>query len=145
MFKVILDTNVLVSALLKENSLPAFIVALIRKKKIRLCISKEIVEEYEEVLKREKFHGIKSEVAPLLTSLRKGSILVEPKGKINDAVDPDDNNFLECAMEAKADFLITGNKKHFPHRSFHHTHIVSPKDFIDDALKFIILNTAVKQ
>jgi len=53
--------------------------------------------------------------------------------------------FLECAVEAKADFLITGNKKHFPFKSFHHTRIVSPREFIDTALKFIILNTTKKQ
>ena len=70
-----MDTNVLVSALLKENSLPAFILALIRKRKIRLCFSKEIFEEYEEVLQREKFHQIKREVAPLLTSWCRFAIL----------------------------------------------------------------------
>lgn len=93
-----MDTNGLVSALLKENSLPAFILALIRKEKIKLCFSKEIFEEYEEVLQRKKFHQIKKEVTPLLTSLRKGSLLVKPKGKITEANDPDDNKFLECAL-----------------------------------------------
>jgi len=140
-----MDTNVLVAALWKENSLPAFILARIRKGKIRLCFSKEIFEEYEEVLQREKFHQIKREVAPLLTSFRKGSLLVKPKGKITEANDPDDNNFLECALEAKADFLITGNIKHFPYKRLHRTRIVSPRDFIDTALKFVILNTTKKQ
>jgi len=96
-------------------------------------------------LQREKFHQIKREIAPLLSSLRKGSLLVKPKGKITDANDPYDNKFLECVLEAKADFLITGNKKHFPSKSLHRTRIVSPRDFIDTALKFVILNTTKKQ
>ena len=70
---------------------------------------------------------------------------MKPKGKITEANDPDDNKFLECALEANADFLITGNKKHFPLKSFHRTRIVSPRDFIDTALKVVILNTTKKQ
>lgn len=139
MLKAVIDTNVLVSALLKNNSLPSFILALLRRKMITLCLSKDIFEEYRAVLDREKFHSIKKEAAPLLSSLKKGAIWVEPKTRITEITnDPADNKFLECAAEAKADFLITGNSRHFPFRSYCNTRIVSPKVFIESTLKFII-------
>lgn len=140
MLKVVLDTNVLVSALLKENSLPAFILALIRKKKLLLCLTEEIFKEYVDVLRREKFYQIEKESKPLLSALKKESLMVKPGSKIAVITDdPEDNKFLECAVEAKAVFLITGNTKHFP-KSFHRTKIVNPRQFVEITLKSIILN-----
>lgn len=55
MFKVVLDTNVLVSALLKPDSTPELVVSLILGKRVRLCVSEPIFIEYEEVLGRKKF------------------------------------------------------------------------------------------
>lgn len=140
MLKIVLDTNVLVSALLKDKSLPAFILAMARQKLITVCLSKGIFEEYEAVLNREKFRSIRKEVGPLLTSLRKGAVWVSPKERIEEIVDdPEDNKFLECAHESQADYLITGNTKHFPFKKFRKTRIVSPKDFIETAIKTIIM------
>ena len=45
--------------------------------------------------------------------------------------DPSDNKFLECALESQADYLITGNTRHFPLKKFHDTRIINPRDFID--------------
>ena len=45
--------------------------------------------------------------------------------------DPADNKFLECALESQADYLITGNTRHFPLKMFHGTRIITPRDFID--------------
>ncbi len=139
MLKVVIDTNVLVSALLKDNSPPAFILALLRKRKMTLCLSKAIFEEYRAVLNRAKFRHIRSVAAPLLLSLKKGCLLIEPKIRIDViTADPADNKFLECAQAAQADFLITGNTRHFPFKEFKATRIVSPKEFIEYALALII-------
>lgn len=75
MLKVVIDTNVLVSALLKDNSPPAFILALLRKRKMSLCLSKAIFEEYRAVMNREKFQHIRSAAAPLLLSLKKKGLV----------------------------------------------------------------------
>lgn len=65
--------------------------------------------------------------------------MVEPKIRIAViTADPADNKFLECAQAAQADFLITGNTKHFPFKQFQDTRIVSPKEFIEYALALII-------
>lgn len=139
MLKVVIDTNVLVSALLKDNSPPAFILTLLRKRKMSLCLSKAIFEEYRAVINREKFQHIRSAAAPLLLSLKKGALLVEPKIRIAViTADPADNKFLECAQAAQANFLITGNTKHFSFKQFQDTRIVSPKEFIEYALALII-------
>lgn len=139
MLKVVLDTNVLVSSLLKDNSPPAFILALLRKRKMTLCLSRAIFEEYKAVMNREKFRHIRSAAAPLLLSIKKEGLLVEPKVRIAViTADPADNKFLECAQAAHADFLITGNTRHFPFKQFQDARIVSPKEFIEHTLALII-------
>lgn len=139
MFKVVLDTNVLVSALLKNRSLPAFILALVRRKQVALCLSKEIFAEYEGVLNRDKFGLIRKEVGQLLVNLKKEALWVVPKERIDTIVqDPEDNKFIECACEAGADYLITGNTRHFPFKKFRTIKIVSPREFIEVTLTTII-------
>ena len=56
--------------------------------------------------------------------------------------DPEDNRFLECAGEAKADFLITGNTKHFPSEKFQKTRIVSPAEFLIALVKNLVMQLA---
>lgn len=132
MFKIVLDTNVLVSALLKDKSLPAFILAFARQKRMVLCLSREIFAEYKAVLEREKSRSIRKEVRPLLASLKKEALWIKPNVTIETIVDdPEDNKFLECAQQAQAEYLITGNTKHFPIKEFRGTKIVSPREFIE--------------
>ena len=59
MIKVVLDTNVLISALLKEGNAPAMILSLLRKKQFLLCLTQEVVEEYKAVLERRKFSDLR--------------------------------------------------------------------------------------
>ncbi len=140
MLKVVLDTNVLVSALLNRDGLPAFILALARRRIIRLCLTVEIFEEYEAVLNRKKFRHIRNDGLSVLSSLSKEALRVESNTRLNlIANDPADNKFIECAVDAGADFLITGNNKHFPFRSYRKLQIVTPKEFIENALKLIML------
>lgn len=139
MIKVVLDTNVLVSALLKDKSLPAFILALARQKHITVCLSNEICTEYATVLNREKFRIIHKEVKPLLVSLKKEALWANPKEQVVEIVaDPEDNKFLECALEARADYLVTGNSRHFPFRRFRDTRIVSPREFLETIIKTVL-------
>ncbi len=105
-----------------------------------VCLSKEIFTEYEEVLARDKFKRLdEARVKELLSIFTKRALWVAPKISINDvAKEPADNTFLECALEAKADFLIAGNIHHFPVKEFHHTHIVTPSEFLNFMTKLII-------
>ncbi len=133
MLKIVVDTNIIVSALLKTLSNPALIISIILQGNCKLCLSEEIFTEFEEVLARHKFkHLDRLKVKELLSTLKKNSLWVVPKISVNDvAKEPSDNAFLECALEARADFLITGNIHHFPVEQFHQIRIVSPVEFLD--------------
>ncbi len=141
MLILVLDTNVVVSALLKPESLPALILSLILQNNCRLCLSKEIYTEYKEVLARDKFKDLdQAGVSKLLATLRKHSLWVEPKpAKDNPVKDAADKMFIECALSAKAAFIVTGNKKHFPGEKVKGTKIVTPREFIDQLM--IVENT----
>jgi predicted nucleic acid-binding protein len=84
------------------------------------------------VLARDKFRGLaRVAVRKLLADRRERALWIDPRVAVDEAKeDPADNAFLECALEAQADFLITGNTKHFPSGKFHNTQILTPGEFI---------------
>jgi uncharacterized protein len=123
------DTNVIVSAILKPGSIPASLVALAMEGSVRLILSPEILEEYREILKRPKFGFDSSTVDTFLNDLEKAAVMVYPTKRVRRALDEPDNRILECAQAAKAHYLVTGNKKHFPFPEFKGTKIVSPAEF----------------
>ena len=130
MFRVVLDTNIVVSALLQPLGPPAQVFVLAIGGAIQLCISGEIYAEYEEVLSRPRFQRPEEVVAGTLQAIRDKSLWVRPTEAIRVCSDPDDDIFLECAQAARADYLVTGNLKHFP-ASWEGTRIVSPRDLLD--------------
>ena len=77
-------------------------------------MSRPILREYADVLSRPEFHIRKGLRKQLLQLIRNHSHTVAPSRRLEVASDPDDNMFLECADAAKADYLVTGNQKHFP-------------------------------
>src|ERR1700721_2869255 len=116
MQKVVLDTNVLVSAFI-QRSYPYFIIyELVFGKKIQLCISPELVSEYHEVLNRSKFSrypDFLNKAETLLTIIETSALEFHPKVKLNIISDKNDNKLLELISESKADFLVTGNTNDF--------------------------------
>ena len=123
------DTNVIVSAILKPGSIPASLVGLAMEGSVKLFLTPEILEEYREVLKRPKFAFDPSSVDAFLQDIEKAAGMVYPTKRVRCALDEPDNRFLECAKAAKAHYLVTGNKKHFPFPEFKGTKIVSPAEF----------------
>lgn len=114
--RAVLDTNVVVAAVLNPDGLPAAIVSAAIALIFRLCLSDPILEEYGEVLTRGKFQFPQEIVASLLTDLEATSLKVKPTVPLSLTKDPADNKFLECAIAANASFLVTGNSRHFPLR-----------------------------
>src|SRR5690349_21844569 len=108
MQKIILDTNVLISALI-QRSYPHLIVSdLFIQRKIMLCVSDELMKEYFDVLKRRKFSKYPDFVAKaeiLLSSIENDAGKFFPKTKVKIISDLDDNKLLELAAASKADFL----------------------------------------
>jgi uncharacterized protein len=123
---VVYDTNVVVSSLLKEKSHPGFLVGLALSGRVLPCLSRFVLDEYEAVLKRPKFDFDTHTVDQFLSDLHKVALIVAPTRRITAALDEADNRFLECANTARAKYLVTGNRRHFPFASFRETQIVSP-------------------
>jgi putative PIN family toxin of toxin-antitoxin system len=128
---VVLDTNVIVSAHLKEEGLERFVLDLALARKLQLFLSEEILGEYKGVLARAKFKLSSAKVAASLRLLEKVATMVDPEKRITAAKDPDDNKFLECAAEARADYLVTGNKKHFP-KQWRQSRIVTTRELLQE-------------
>lgn len=128
---VVLDTNVIISAHLKEDGLERFVLDLALARKLQLFLSAEILEEYKGVLARPAFKFSAAKVTASLRLIEKAAIMVRPEEKIKAAKDEDDNKFLECVAEAQADYLVTGNKKHFP-KQWQNTHIVNARELLQE-------------
>jgi putative PIN family toxin of toxin-antitoxin system len=136
MIRVVIDTNVVVSANLVDEGLPAAILDLAANKRILMCVSEAVLAEYKEVLERPRLKLAPQRIARSLSVIRKKSLLVKPARTVTVIKDDPDNRFLECAHASSADYLVTGNTKHFP-KTFKRTAIVTPKQLIDALLPLL--------
>jgi len=125
MIKAVLDTNVLVSALLVAESPPARILGMTLYGKIVLCYDSRIMMEYKTVLFRPKFPFQKSDVDNLLEMITSKGVSVLAEPQVIPFADINDRKFYEVALSMGA-FLITGNGKHYPAHQF----ILSPAEFM---------------
>ncbi|MEY8413561.1 PIN domain-containing protein [Lachnospiraceae bacterium 62-26] len=129
-YYAVLDTNVLVSAMLKTGSVPGPVVAEALKGDIIPVLNGDILTEYEDVLNRPKFRFDKRAVKVLLDELKKRAVYSD-YGLIEDEIpDPKDVIFYAVLMEKRKEddaYLVTGNLKHFPLR----TYIVTPRELLD--------------
>jgi putative PIN family toxin of toxin-antitoxin system len=135
--RLVIDTNVLISAAIKPTGLQRTVLLIATTKPARLYVSNPILEEYNEVLARPELRIRKGLRLQLLQLLKNRSYTVAPTRPLEVASDPDDNMFLECADAARADYLITGNLKHFP-RFWKKTKIITSREFIDLAAPHLI-------
>ena len=128
MQKVVIDTNVLVSALWSEKGKPAQLIALVINDKLTPCYDYRIMQEYREVLARPKFLFNKANVNDILNKIRVDGLSVVPIQLNNmEFTDPSDKMFYEVAKFCHAT-LITGNTKHYPEDDS----IVSVADFLEN-------------
>lgn len=109
----VLDTNVLVSALLSPFGAPAQVLDLALLGEIRIAWDDRVLAEYRQVLARPRFGFADDAVADVLTALTRGGIQVTAPPLACTLPDPDDLPFLEVAAAAGA-LLVTGNARHFP-------------------------------
>jgi uncharacterized protein len=126
---VVYDTNVMVSAVLKPGSIPASLVALALTGRVQLCVSSPILAEYRDVLHRPKFGFEARRIDAFLAELAHAALPVDPSVRLAVAPDEADNRFLECALEARAEFFVTGNLRHFPSSAFQGIVILEPARF----------------
>lgn len=130
MIRVVLDTNIIVSALLQPLGPPAEVFLMALGGTVELCMSNGIFAEYEEVIRRPRFRRTEEVVLSTLDAIRAKARWVRPFEPVRACADPDDDIFLECCQASGAAFLITGNVKDFPIRWLG-TAVVRPRQFLE--------------
>ena len=127
----VIDTNVIIAALLSKNADAATIKVLdaVFDGRIIPLYHQDILAEYEEVLHRQKFHLKEETIQVVLTAILQYGIEIFPQPTGKTLIDMDDLIFYEVAMEKQNDkaYLVTGNKKHYPTEDF----IITPSEMID--------------
>ena len=133
-YYAVIDTNVLVSAMLKWKSIPGKILELTFNGLIVPLVNDEILKEYREVLSRPKFKLTREIVDDLINGIMENSVFVNEQSLDEYLPDPKDRVFYEVVMEERKKedaYLVTGNIKHFPIRPY----IVTPREMLDIILE----------
>ena len=129
-FYAVIDTNVVVSSMLKTNSIPGKIINYVRTNIIIPLLSEEIIEEYRNVLIRNEFDFDPNEIDRLLEIIAEKGITLSREQSLEDFIDEDDIVFFEIVMSARNTmdaYLVTGNMKHYPVRNY----VVTPREMVD--------------
>jgi len=136
--RLVVSTNILVSAALTPRGLQRTTFLLAVTRPARLYLSLPILREYVTVLSRPELKIPRSERFRLLQLLKTRGFLIAPRRHLEVTSDPDDNMFVECAEAARADYLITGNQKHFP-RFWKQTKVITSREFVEIAAPHLLL------
>jgi putative PIN family toxin of toxin-antitoxin system len=128
--KVVLDTNVLISAIVFGGK-PRDVFTEVLKGRIKLAISKDILDEMEGVLSGKKFQYPKPIIRYIRSALEDLAEFVTPEKRVKVIEDdPNDNRILECALEAKADFIISGDHHLLELKEYQSIRIITPSDLM---------------
>jgi putative PIN family toxin of toxin-antitoxin system len=129
--KIVLDTSVLVSGILSPNGPPAAVLRALLTERVRLCFDERVVSEYRDVLTRTKFSFDRDLVEELIGFLEAAGSPTLASPLALTLPDPWDQMFIEVAVASRADFLVSGNLKHFPEKARAGVKVISPRAFLD--------------
>jgi putative PIN family toxin of toxin-antitoxin system len=129
--RIVLDTNVVVSGFLNPHHAPGLILQYIASGEIHLLYDARILAEYREVLRRPAFSLPETAISDFLDEVEAEGFPTVARPTAHRLSDRDDEPFLEVALTGKADYLVTGNLKHFPARSAQGVRVIAPRQFID--------------
>lgn len=128
--RIVVDTNVMISGVFFVG-FPRKILNAIAENKLTACATAEIIDEYEEIIKeminRKQGHLHHQLLAPLVQALE----IVEPATTVTLCRDPDDNRFLGCAKDAKALYIVSGDKDLLVLEQFEDIEIITAKEFCE--------------
>ena len=127
--KIIVDTNVLVSAIIRDNIPEQVIMWIVSQPVIEWVATAEIVQEYKEVLQRKKFKLPSDVIDSWFRLFDEELVLVSPEIAVGFPRDVKDAKFLECALESKADIFITGDRDFSEAQALISTQIMSVNQF----------------
>ncbi|GHV69170.1 PIN domain-containing protein [Spirochaetia bacterium] len=123
--KIVLDTNIIVSGFLNPKGIPAEIISLVLNKKLILCYDNKILSEYTEVLTRSKFDFDIESVNRFLEFVKSNGEYIVAETQKTKFIDDDDKKFYDVFKSSEAEFIITGNMKHYPNKK----NIITPREF----------------
>ncbi len=129
-YYAVLDTNVVVSAMLRPQSVPGSVLELAFESVIVPVLNEEIVREYRNVLARPKFHLTAEIIEDVIAGIEEHGVFVDAETLEWDLPDDNDKVFYEVVMEERKSedaYLVTGNLRHFPAKSF----VVTPREMLD--------------
>lgn len=136
MHKLVLDTNTLVSAFFWEGN-ESELFEKIEEGKAKLFISKEILDEVEDVLNRDKFKEVilktnqnPDEIIQKIISI--SHLVIGSELNINVCRDSKDNKFIECAVNANADYIVSGDKDLLVLRNYKKIKIIKTSEILNE-------------
>lgn len=134
MLRIVLDTNVIVSAIISPYGAPRQIFEAWRQRRFDLLISEAIIAEVARVLRyprlQENFRLVEADIQIVLDSLLNDAYLLEDLYQVRRSRDPDDNIFLACALEGKADYLVSSDAHLLEIKYYHGTQIINPHQML---------------
>ena len=128
--RIVLDTNVLVSGLLNAKGNPAKIVTLILTGALQICHDQRILAEYTEVLSRPRFKFDPNRVRDVLAKIQADGLSGNGTNVALGLPDPDDEPFIDIALEMHAEYLVTGNLSDYPSACCRGMKVLNPADFL---------------
>ena len=129
-YYAVIDTNVVVSSMLKKESVPWLIMNMVDENTIIPLLNQDILNEYIEVITRNKFSFSEDSINEIVNRIKEKAIFIEKEQTLEDFIDKDDIVFFEIVMSARSTmdaYLITGNMKHYPIRSY----VVTPAQMLE--------------
>lgn len=135
MLRVVLDTNIIVSGIISSSGNPRRILQAWRQKEFTLLSSEAVIQEVTKVFHyphlSETYQISESDVQIVVQSLVNDAELLEDLYEVERSRDPDDNVLLACALEGKADYLVSGDSDLLSIKYYHGTQIRTPKQFLE--------------
>ena len=129
-YYAVIDTNVIISAMLNPDSIPGLVLKYALTGVIVPYLNDDIIKEYTNVINRDKFGFSKVDIDYVLSTLKEMAVILERTLTTEQFTDKKDIVFYEIVLTARTKtnaYLVTGNEKHFPNKSF----VVTPKEMID--------------
>ena len=128
--RIVVDTNVIISGVFFGGA-PRQILNAIVTSKVTACATTEIVDEYleivDEMVSRKQGNINKNILSPLIHSLE----MIEPRTQVKLSRDPDDDKFLGCAKDAKALYIVSGDKDLLVLERYENIEIITAREFCD--------------
>lgn len=136
MIKAVLDTNQFVSGFILRKSVPGQVLQAWYEHKYILITSREILKEIERVLHyphiSQKYHLAKKDIETMMTIVEHRSVIILDVPNVNIIKDdPTDNKILGCALAAKADYIVSGDRHLLDLRKYKDISIVTAREFLE--------------